>query len=231
MQRHLSEVEASAQEAVRDHKEWEQHVHRCLEQEREDVRKRRGMNRQNQEFLRQQMEWKQRKRGNERDDYLVSACMNDFMTLAEPLEYPDRKRKVATALKRDLDKQVMTAQSIREREDARERALDAQQMDKAREELVTIRQQEAEKKEAWKHDLLESWGGQKRMKNIKQAVQNFRSGAAPHQSHVLLEDAQRPMSASSDGSRRLAAFKGASRSLALHRESLSGVRPLSAAVR
>jgi len=231
LDRHISDMEGKAAEAIKEREQWESHLGRCIQQEREDMQHKRALSMQNQEFLRQQMEWNERRRGANRDTYLAAAGTHDFPKLSE-IPGPEVKERTAMtkqALKHELDKQVSTNTAMKRMQKEREKALEARHLQQNQEEMVALQQLEHHKKELTKQALREAWGGATRIKNLERAIENH-SGVAPNQSHLVFASATGEVdrsglrtSGSSVAPKSARTPRGgAARSLALHRDEMLG---------
>mmetsp|Transcript_57872 Transcript_57872/g.154636 ORF Transcript_57872/g.154636 Transcript_57872/m.154636 type:complete len:545 (+) Transcript_57872:110-1744(+) len=231
LERHIAEMEGKAVEAIKEREQWETHINRCLQQERDDVSKRRGLCRQNQEFIRQQMEWNEKRRGANRDAFVEAASAHDFPQLSQPPgpEHKVKQTEHKRALKGELDRQVGTNTALKRMQFKKERELEKKQLQANKQEMVTLQAMEMQRKEMTKQALRESWGGATRIKNIERAIENH-ANAAPHQSHLVLQKSMPELdraslhsSAGSVASRSTKGAKvGAAHSLALNREKLEG---------
>ena len=73
MDRYLTEMEIRASEAIADRRQWEEHLERCLQQEREDIERKRQLATENSDFIKQQMDWNRTKRKHERKTFVRGA--------------------------------------------------------------------------------------------------------------------------------------------------------------
>merc|ERR1719324_955538 len=84
MDRHISEMEARASEAVREKEAWHAHVNDCLLQERDEIQVKRSRAQQNQYFLRQQVQWREKQKKEQRKDEIIAASAHEFPKFTEP---------------------------------------------------------------------------------------------------------------------------------------------------
>merc|ERR1711970_257787 len=71
MDRHITEMENRASEAVAEKEAWHSHVNDCLCQERDEMQVKRSRLQQNQYFLRQQVQWREKQKKEQRKDDIV----------------------------------------------------------------------------------------------------------------------------------------------------------------
>jgi len=227
LDRHLTEMEIRASEAVKERQEWENHITRCLQQERDEFEKKRMLNMENADFLHQQMRWNEEARHDQRRHIVDCASAHDFPHFSEPPEAELRRvnRKQQDKFHNDLDHQVRTNEALRSLQRNSERELEASQLDANREEMRQIRNAERARKEADKETLTNSWNQEIRMKGIWKAIENH-TNAAAHSVPLTLDapgkDPRamlRSSSGSSVASRRMP--MGASQSLALQKQKMN----------
>jgi hypothetical protein len=148
LERHITEMEIRASEAVKERQQWENHIARCLQQERADFEKKRARESENQDFLTQQMRWNEEARHDQRRHMVEIASSHDFPHFSEPPEaalmeaMKDQQAKFRT----DLDFQVRTNNALREMSRQKERELENSQLDANRAELKNMRDAERTRK-------------------------------------------------------------------------------------
>merc|ERR1719327_1727600 len=174
MDRHISEMEARASEAVREKEAWHSHVNDCLEQERDEMQVKRSRSQQNQYFLRQQVQWREMQKKEQRKDDIVAASAHDFPKFTEPAE-AEMKEFVSgqqARMRADLDEQVRTNNTLRNLSKRRERAQEVDQLEANRMEMAMLREADRAKKAYDKEALATAWNSEIRMKNIWKAIDN-----------------------------------------------------------
>merc|ERR1719263_1617154 len=191
MDRHISEMEARAGEAVREKEAWHSHVNDCLQQERDEMQVKRSRAQQNQYFLRQQVQWREKQKKEQRKDDIVASSAHDFPTFTEPAE-KEMKEFVSgqqARMRADLDEQVRTNNTLRNLQKRRERALEVDQLTANRMEMAMLREAERNKKAYDKEALATAWNSEIRMKNIWKAIESHNkvgsSQAGSHAPQVL----------------------------------------------
>jgi hypothetical protein len=183
LERHITEMEIRASEAVKERQQWENHIARCLQQERADFEKKRLRESENQDFLTQQMRWNEEARHDQRRHMVEVASSHDFPHFSEPpeaqltLAMKDQQAKFRT----DLDFQVRTNNALREMSRQKERELENSQLDANRAELKNMRDAERTRKDADKSALTQSWDQEVKMKGIWKAIENHTNAAAHSQ--------------------------------------------------
>jgi len=174
MDRHISEMENRASEAVGEKDAWQSHVGDCLNQERDEMQVKRSRAQQNQYFLRQQVQWREKQKKEQRKDDIVSASAHDFPKFTEPAEaeMKDFTNGQQARMRSDLDEQVRTNNTLRNLQKRRERALEVDQLQANRMEMGMLREAERAKKAYDKEALATAWNSDIRMKNIWKAIES-----------------------------------------------------------
>merc|ERR1719424_351664 len=190
MDRHISEMESRASEAVQEKDAFHQHVNDCLSQERDEMQVKRSRAEQNQYFLRQQVQWREKQKKEQRKDDIVSASAHDFPKFTEPAEaeMKDFTNGQQSRMRADLDEQVRTNNTLRNLQKRRERALEVDQLQANRMEMGMLREAERAKKSYDKEALATAWNSEIRMKNIWKAIESHNkvgSSAATGGAQVL----------------------------------------------
>jgi hypothetical protein len=183
LERHITEMEIRASEAVKERQQWENHISRCLQQERQDFEKKRARENENQEYLTQQMRWNEEARHDQRRHMVEVASSHDFPHFSEP---PEAQLKLAVheqqgKFRGDLDFQVRTNNALREMSRQKERELENSQLEANRSELKNMRDAERLRQAADKSALTQSWDQEIRMKGIWKAIENHTNAAAHSQ--------------------------------------------------
>jgi len=174
MDRHISEMESRASEAVREKDAWHSHINDCLMQERDEMQVKRSRAQENQYFLRQQVQWREKQKKEQRKDDIVASSAHDFPKFTEPAE-KEMKEFVSgqqARVRADLDEQVRTNNTLRNLQKRRERALEVDQLQANRMEMAMLREAERAKKAYDKEALATAWNSEIRMKNIWKAIDN-----------------------------------------------------------
>jgi len=194
MDRHISEMEARAGEAVMEKEAWQGHVNDCLDQERDEMQVKRSRAQQNQYFLRQQVQWREKQKKEQRKDDIVSQSAHDFPKFTEPAEAEMKEFTSGqqARMRADLDEQVRTNNTLRNLQKRRERTLEVDQLNSNRMEMAMLREAERSKKAYDKEALATAWNSEIRMKNIWKAIESHNkvgtSQAGGSQAQVLSID-------------------------------------------
>lgn len=186
MDRHITEMEIRASEAIQERKQWEAHIGRCLQQERQDIEKRRALCKENSDFLQQQMHWNEQKRCEARKTFVEGASAHDFPNFSEPPE-ADLKKVINTnqsKVRTELDQQVRTNNTLKNMARRKERELERSQLEANREEMQMLRGVELAKRHHEKEALSTAWNREIRMKNIWRAIENHQN-ATSQESQIL----------------------------------------------
>jgi len=231
LERHITEMEIRASEAVKERQQWENHIARYLQQERQDFEKKRALNAENQEYLTAQMRWNEEARHDQRRHMVEVASSHDFPHFSEPPEAQLREvlHNQQAKFRSDLDFQVRTNNALREMARVKERELENSQLEANKEELRHMREAERQRRDADKAALTTSWDQEVRMKGIWKAIENHTNAAAhsvPLKTGVNPDfggdsGAQREILRSSSGASQASSRRmpsGASMSLAARKE-------------
>jgi hypothetical protein len=172
MDRHITEMEARTTEAVKEKEAWSSHVNDCLAQERDEMQIKRQRAQQNQYFLRQQVQWREMQKKDQRKDEIIAASAHDFPKFTEPAaqELKDFQSGQQARMRADLDEQVRTNNTLRNLQKRRERAVEVDQLEANRMEMAMLREADRAKKAYDKEALATAWNSEIRMKNIWKAI-------------------------------------------------------------
>jgi len=176
---------------VKEKEAWQSHVNDCLCQERDEMQVKRSRAQQNMYFLRQQVQWREKQKKEQRKDDIVSASAHDFPKFTEPAEN-EMKEFISgqqARMRADLDEQVRTNNTLRNLQKRRERTLEVDQLNANRMEMAMLREAERAKKAYDKEALATAWNSEIRMKNIWKAIESHNkvgsSQAGSHAPQVL----------------------------------------------
>ncbi|CAD7971804.1 unnamed protein product [Amoebophrya sp. A25] len=174
MDRYLTEMEIRASEAIADRRQWEEHLERCLKQERDDMDRKRSLAVENQDFIQQQMEWNRVKRGHDRQNWIMGASAHEFPQFTEPDDAGLKKlmKERAAKYRDDLSLQVRTQNALKTIERNKERELEYSQIVANKNEVGVQEKNERQTKDFEKKLLTDSWSREVRMKNIWKAIDN-----------------------------------------------------------
>merc|ERR1719389_79856 len=141
MDRHISEIENQAVEAVREKEKWEGHLQRCLMQERQDMEWRRALAKENSDLLQHQMALNEKKRADGRQQYIEGASAHDFPNFTDPplQELKDYSKSKQQELRMELDAQVQANIQIKEQQKLREKKLESGQVEACKNEIAELR--------------------------------------------------------------------------------------------
>merc|ERR1712194_804667 len=180
MDRFLSEMEVRASEAIADRRQWEEHLDRCLKQERHDLDRKRCLAQENSDFILQQIRWNSVKKNHDRKSFVASASAHEFPSFTEPDDAELRKvtKERQRQMRCDLDLQVRTNQALKTIERNKERELEYAQLVANKNELLVQERKETEAKDREKSMLCGSWDRECRMKNIWRAIDNHGNATA-----------------------------------------------------
>lgn len=174
MDRHLTEMEIRASEAIQDRRQWEEHIDRCHKQERQDLDRKKTLCQENSDFILQQMEWNRTKRSHDRKNYIASASAHEFPAFTEPDDAGLRAlmKQRQRQMRDELDLQVRTNNALKTIERNKERELEYAQLVANKNEVITQERKEAAAKEFEKSLLTDSWSREVRIRNIWRAIDN-----------------------------------------------------------
>lgn len=181
MDRHITEIESQAQEAVRTKDLWENHLQRCLIQERQDMEWRRALAKENSELLQHQMALNEQKRADGRQQYIEGASAHDFPNFTDPplQELKDYSQVKQRELKQELDAQVQANLKIKEAAKERERSLECGQVEACKSEIAQLRLEAKVKLDSERQQLQQHWDRDVRLKKIKKAIEGHHTKPVP----------------------------------------------------
>jgi len=181
MDRHITEIESQAQEAVRSKDLWENHLQRCLIQERQDMEWRRALAKENSELLQHQMALNEQKRADGRQQYIEGASAHDFPNFSDPplQELKDYSQVKQRELKQELDAQVQANLKIKEAAKERERSLECGQVEACKGEITQLRLEAEAKRREERQQLAQHWDRDVRLKKIKKAIEGHHTKPVP----------------------------------------------------
>jgi len=184
MDRYLTEMEVRASEAIADKQQWEEHLERCLRQERNDIDRKRALASENQSFVQKQIDWNKTKKRYDKHEFIEAASAHEFPTFTEPADAEMRRvlKNRQMQMRTDLDLQVRTNEALKTIERNRERELEYSQMVANHNEMVNATKKEVQEKKFEKDTLTNSWAREVRMKNISKAIENHTAAGNPHAS-------------------------------------------------
>lgn len=184
MDRYLTEMEVRASEAIVDKQQWEEHLERCLRQERNDIDRKRALATENQAFIQKQIDWNKTKKRYDKHEFIEAASAHEFPTFTEPADAEMRRvlKNRQMQMRTDLDLQVRTNEALKTIERNRERELEYSQMVANHNEMVNQTKKEVQEKKFERDTLTNSWAREVRMKNISKAIENHTAAGNPHAS-------------------------------------------------
>lgn len=180
MDRHINEMEIAAGDAIKEKKQWEMYIKQCIEEEKNDIERRRGLCRDNQAFVQSQMQHNERRRQEGRKTFIENASAHEFPVFTEPPAnvLAEKMKKQQDKMRNDLDHQVRTNNTLRNVAKQRERELEANQLEANRQEMAMLRELQRLKRDHEKDSLQNSWNREIRMKHIWKAIANHQSAAS-----------------------------------------------------
>jgi hypothetical protein len=181
MDRHITEIESQAKEAVRDKEQWEGHLQRCLMQERQDMEWRRALAKENSELLQHQMAMNDKKRADGRQAYIEGASAHDFPNFTDPpaQELKDYTKTKQHQLRQELNDQVQANTQMKMQAHQRERNLECGQVEACKNEIAALRLEQKFKKDQEREQLTQHWDRDSRLKKIKKAIETHHTKPVP----------------------------------------------------
>lgn len=183
MDRHITAMEARANEVVQEREHWQDHVQSCLEQERDEIQQKRMRGQQNLQYLRHQIALGEEKRKEQRKEDIISASSHNFPNFKQPEDHEKRdfQKGQQMRIRNELDDQVRTNNTLRNLAKQKERDLEVNQLESNRREMAMLRSAERAKKAYDKEALATAWNSEIRMKNIWKAIETHgKVGANPN---------------------------------------------------
>lgn len=180
LQRHIAGIERQAEAAVAEKELWEHHLVRCIDEEKKDLEWRKALNKDYSDGLKRQMRQAEERRTVGREHSVQQASQHDFPDFTETPEQQvyEYIRSRRLNLKEDLDQQVDTKQRMKDSAKQRERELEQSHIEASQRELALIKLEAAAKREEEKATLAYAWEKDKRLQNVKKAIENHHKAPA-----------------------------------------------------
>jgi len=229
LERHLEDVQADAEEAMAKHTREGHFRKECENFEGALANSRRAFYADHKEELRRQMQQKEEKRQEGRQNAIAQSSQHDFPSFREDPPTSDVREYMHERkhfLREDLDEQVSLKRSQKDVANQKDKTLTAREVECNKLEVQRQKDEQAAKKERERSILAEAWDRSIRLKLVEKAIAvhhmtsarketpNFT--AALRSIPALALPQQRLHTGSSLSSRR--APLGAAASLALHRD-------------
>jgi len=181
MDRHITEMEGRATEAMREKDSWKSHIRDCKLQEADDHFRKRAVCTENSDFLREQVKWNDAKRVEGRSDFISAASAHDFPKFSETggPEMQEFVKGQQARLRHELDQQVRVNTTLRNLAKHKERKIEVSQLEANRSEMSMLRDAHRDKKAYEREALSTAWNSDIRMKNIWKAIETSTASQAP----------------------------------------------------
>jgi hypothetical protein len=169
--RHKKLIESEAARAYEETSQWEEHLKRCVAEDKRDAECRRALAVEHSDQLRAQMQQVTTRRV--REESIEQASTHDFPNFRETPETTgifEYMRERRANLRQDLDQQVKTKQLALQAEKDRDRLLEAYHVEASKRELEQINEQKAGKRQAEMSGLRDAWSRDAYLKNVRKAI-------------------------------------------------------------
>jgi hypothetical protein len=186
--RHLSELEQRSSEAVKARKQWDDHVKSSTLLSELETENRRKIERENAQFLLQQMSESSLRKKTQRNDEIDSINrLVGFPRFTEPPEsdLKTHQRQSGESIRKELDNQVRSGKCSRSAELSNDKKIALKMNESSRRELEDLRKAEEEKRRTEKGVLRESWDRDIQIKNSWKTIDQY-DMLPPSQIGVLL---------------------------------------------
>lgn len=185
--RHVQKLEREAKEAVRDAKQWTMTVQTCKDEEADEIRKRREMEKKNQEGVRLQMENNKAKRAMMRKEHIEAASSHSFPLFTETFideEAYERIRKQQKELWRaELDDQTTMVKMLRNIEEKKLQDHAAKQRMETMKNMTLNRGVEKQRQKGLGREMVNSWERDCRLKALQKQMRLGNDVVAEVQKH------------------------------------------------
>jgi len=173
LNRHISQIEEEAANAIAEKENWEIHLKRCLDEEQRDQGYKRALAKDYAEQLKGQIQQAEQRRLEGRQHVVDMASMHDFPSFKESpdLAVYEYIRERRNNLKDDLDQQVDIKRKMKMAAQHNERTMEATHIDASKKELAMIKLEAAAKKEQEKANLHQAWDKDKRLHSVRRAIE------------------------------------------------------------
>jgi len=175
LQRHIEEINKEASNVRKSQELWEDHVQRCIEEEKKDQAWRHALAKDYQEGLKDQIREQEVRKAESRQHAIEQASMHsypDFTTIPEVdvYEYLHRRRE---NIKEDLDQQVEIKKRQRAAQKQRDNELDGYQTEANKRLMEKERMEENLKGEKAKQECRQSWSDGLRLNAARKAIVDY----------------------------------------------------------
>lgn len=173
-QLHVQRLEREAKDAVKETKQWTTTVQACKDEEADEIRKRRDMERKNQEGIKLQMENNKAKRAMMRKEHIEAASSHSFPLFTETFideEAYEKIRKQQKELWRaELDDQTTMVKLLRNVEEKKLRDHAAEQRMQTMKNMTLDRGVEKTRQKGLGRDMVKSWERDVRLKELQKQM-------------------------------------------------------------
>ena len=176
LQRHLSDLEVRASEAVRSRKEWEEQVKSSKLLSELEMESRRKKERENAQFLLQQIsDSSSRKKSQRKDEIEETNRLVGFPRFTESpeSELKNQLRTNGEQIRSELDNQVHAMKSLRTAAYTRDKEIAIKLNELSRRELEEVRRTENAKRNEERDILRNSWNRDIDIKNYWKNIEQF----------------------------------------------------------
>eukprot|EP00933_Yihiella_yeosuensis_P022683 TRINITY_DN17826_c0_g2_i1.p1 TRINITY_DN17826_c0_g2~~TRINITY_DN17826_c0_g2_i1.p1 ORF type:complete len:554 (-),score=109.10 TRINITY_DN17826_c0_g2_i1:82-1743(-) len=184
MSRHLQQVAREAEEAIKVQDDWEDHLQRCIDEEKKDLAFRLELAKDYSDSLKDQIRFQEDRKVSGRQQAIEMASLHDYPDFSVPpsdqISVHDYLQERKKHLKEDLDHQVEIKQRQKQMQKQRERELDQLSTELSHRDMAQKRLEEQEKHDQQKSHLIESWNNGKRIRNVRNAIESYaKQSSAP----------------------------------------------------
>lgn len=177
--RHIAGLTADANEAMKEHKLWESHCKRLMDEEKKDMAWRSDLAREYSEMLKAQIREAEERKVQGRLHAVEQASMHNYpdFSYVPEVAVQDYIMDRRNHLKEDLDQQVQLKRLQKEIAKRRDREMDNMNTEYTQQEITLQRLQAEVKKEQQKQECRQAWSEGKRLKDVKQEIKDYHKKA------------------------------------------------------
>lgn len=199
MNRYVESLQQEAKAAKQDQQNWGTTVRSALDEERNEVRRRREGEKRNQDLLMRQIEGNKHQKIENRKEYIEAASLHSFPLFTETfiseVEVEEVRKQQMRDWRDELNQQLITSKMLRNLEEKKHHDMARQNIKESFKNTIKERGIERDRLVRQGRDLVEAWDKDVRLKSIKEAIRcgkdmhspTGRPGHTPASSHMGMD--------------------------------------------
>mmetsp|Transcript_12554 Transcript_12554/g.22174 ORF Transcript_12554/g.22174 Transcript_12554/m.22174 type:complete len:553 (+) Transcript_12554:104-1762(+) len=175
MERYIDQMNQEASAVIKAQDLWEDHLQRCIDEEKKDLAWRHALARDYQESLKDQIREQEERKTQGRQHAIEQASMHEFpdFTQVPEVNVYDYLMQRRQNLKDDLDQQVEIKRRQKETQKKQESELDSQNTEANRRLMQKEKHQESIKGDKTKQECKQSWQDNSRLRTVTKAIDDY----------------------------------------------------------